>query len=218
MLSARILFGADPDPRPRSLEGLLVAVPRLLQHCDDAARRAVRRASALLARLGARIEVGTGPDLNPGQVRRLGLLACELGLLDEYDVEYRSGDTGLSPALRRLLDYADRARRDPHRIETLRSDLARLGEELQVGVESADLTLLPTTPGPVPALTEDPPTAADLTAWVNVAGLPAVSLPIGAPRKDFSSVQLIGRAGSDLDLLAHAAALGAVSREVPDAA
>jgi Asp-tRNA(Asn)/Glu-tRNA(Gln) amidotransferase A subunit family amidase len=69
--------------------------------------------------------------------------------------------------------------------------------------------VLPTTPAEAPHVSEDPAGAADLTAWVNAAGLPAVAVPVAG-----RSVQLVASAGDDERLLALAADLAA---QVPKA-
>ena len=50
--------------------------------------------------------------------------------------------------------------------------------------------VIPTTPLGAPELSKNPPDAADLTAWVNIAGLAAISI---VDPKTHRSIQLISR-------------------------
>lgn len=79
---------------------------------------------------------------------------------------------------------------------------ARFREQLNVVFESVDILACPTLPMP-------PPDAASAkrreltknTRWVNLLGLPALSLPIGRERS-YASVQLVGPRGADELVLA----------------
>lgn len=81
--------------------------------------------------------------------------------------------------------------------------------ELQAVLQLADVLLLPTTPQAAFDFADEPPqTLADFTAPANLAGLPALSLPAGWKADGLPvGVQLIGRAGEDLSLLALGARL-----------
>jgi aspartyl-tRNA(Asn)/glutamyl-tRNA(Gln) amidotransferase subunit A len=81
--------------------------------------------------------------------------------------------------------------------------------ELQAVLGLADVLLLPTTPqAAFPFDSEPPQSLADFTAPANLAGLPALSLPAGWTAEGLPvAVQLIGRPGEDLSLLALGARL-----------
>ncbi len=83
--------------------------------------------------------------------------------------------------------------------------------ELQAVLQMADVLLLPTTPQTAFPFDSDPPQSlADFTAPANLAGLPALSLPAGWTEDGLPvGIQLIGRAGEDLSLLALGAQLEA---------
>lgn len=163
---------------------------------DGAGTEAVARALRALQEAGGDVQASRLLDLDLGRLRRRAFLLAELEASRTF-AEARS--RGAIPAgMEALLDYGAAASS-----EALRRSNDEIVQAQRIAGElfaDADLLLLPTTPGGSPLLTHDPPAAADLTAWVNVAGLPAVSVPVGG-----RSVQLIGRPGSDL-LLAHAAA------------
>lgn len=189
-----------------------VGVPAVGDHADPEARAMVDTAVTLIEGLGCQVLRDTGPAVDPQALRRAGLLLCELVLLDVYAEEYACGHPGLSPGLRRLLDYAARSPATTVLEAATRVDLVRRGTELRSQLEDLDVLLLPTTPGPVPLLGDDPSGAADLTAWVNMAGLPGVVLGEGWPERfaaDRPGLQLVGRAHQDRDLLAFAHRLDA---------
>lgn len=204
--------GDDERPTP---ERLRVGVPAMCQVADPATRAVLGAAADRLAAAGHELVHDTGPDLDAAAVRRLGLLYCELVLLSHYARPYASDDPGLSGQLRRLLDYAARLPADDADPARLEAELLRRGQELREQVNTFDVLLLPTTPGEVPVLGTDPHAAADFTAWVNVAGLPAVVLPADWPEPlaaERPGLQLVGRAGRDRALLEVACDLAADRR------
>jgi Asp-tRNA(Asn)/Glu-tRNA(Gln) amidotransferase A subunit family amidase len=198
-----------PDAEPHDVT---VAVPSMVASADPTARAMVDAAVARMEAFGCRVARGTGPEVDRGAVRRTGLLLCELVLLEVYAEAYSSGHPGLSAGLRRLLDYAAPLRGGSDIETTTRAELERLGGELRRQVEGLGVLLLPTAPGPVPLLGDDPAGAADLTAWVNVAGLPGAVLPDGWPVRlagDRPGLQLVGGVDQDRALLVLADGLDA---------
>jgi aspartyl-tRNA(Asn)/glutamyl-tRNA(Gln) amidotransferase subunit A len=181
---------------------------------DDAAGAAVQQVLDVL---------GTLPDtdadaaaaaiaIDPALVRRRGLLVCEADAAEAWATELAAQDPGLSPALTSLLIYGRDA--DPGRVQAARDTCDEVAAQVinMMNDGKTDVLVLPTIPGPPPLIDADPPGLADLTAWVNLAGLPAVSLPTrvhvaGEPVP--RSVQLVGRRGNDLALLALVAAVEA---------
>jgi aspartyl-tRNA(Asn)/glutamyl-tRNA(Gln) amidotransferase subunit A len=147
-------------------------------------------------------------DLDASLVRRRGLLLCEAEAYAFWRDAVERDDAGLSEPLKALLRYGRDA--SDERIAQARRVVDDVAEAAMALFGEADVLVLPTLPGAPPHVGEDPAGLADLTAWVNLAGLPAVSVPTwvapdGEPVP--RSVQLIGRPGSDLDLLALAATL-----------
>jgi aspartyl-tRNA(Asn)/glutamyl-tRNA(Gln) amidotransferase subunit A len=83
--------------------------------------------------------------------------------------------------------------------------------QLQQWLDRCDLLAWPTTPQVAFAFgTPVPANQADLTCFANMAGVPALSLPLPVAADDWPvGMQLIGRAGDDLRLVALAHALTA---------
>jgi aspartyl-tRNA(Asn)/glutamyl-tRNA(Gln) amidotransferase subunit A len=201
---------SEDQQKERPPDRLVVGLPALCGDADPATQAVLEVGAARLAAAGYEVVRGTGPEVDAGAVRRLGLLYCELVLLRDYAIPYTSGDPGLSSPLRRLLDYAARLPEAESDLSRLEADLLRRGRELREQVSRYDVLLLPTTPGEVPFLGTDPHAAADFTAWVNAAGLPAVVLPADWPEPltaDRPGLQLVGRAGEDRALLILAGGL-----------
>jgi aspartyl-tRNA(Asn)/glutamyl-tRNA(Gln) amidotransferase subunit A len=139
------------------------------------------------------ISLDTATGVEPGWLRRQGLLLVEAAAADTFADEWAGG---LIPSnLLPLLDFG-RALPAPRLWRAVRS-LATARRNIRLALSGVDCLILPTTPTTAPALTDDPGNAADLTAWVNVAGQPVVVIPWGNV-----SLQCVGAPGSDSQLLA----------------
>jgi aspartyl-tRNA(Asn)/glutamyl-tRNA(Gln) amidotransferase subunit A len=182
-----------------SARTLRVGVPTLIDLADDAAHRAVDAAVAALGAASASVDL----QLDPALVRRRGLLLCEAEAARWWAPQLEAADrgepSGLSDALLALLRYGRDAAADDVR-EAERVRRAARDAVLRLLAGRTHVLVLPTLPDAPPAVDDDPPGLADLTAWVNLVGLPAVSVPTGVtgdgelvPR----SVQLIGAPGAD---------------------
>lgn len=181
---------------------------------DNAASAAVRQVFEVL---GALDDTDADADaavitIDPALVRRRGLLVCEADAAEAWATELAARDRGLSPTLTALLLYGRDT--DPARVQAARATCDEVAEQVINVMDDAsiDVLVLPTIPSPPPRIDADPPGLADLTAWVNLAGLPSVSLPTrvhvdGEPVP--RSVQLVGRHGNDRALLALVAAVEA---------
>jgi len=139
------------------------------------------------------ISLDTATGVEPGWLRRQGLLLVEAAAADTFADEWAAGL--IPPNLLPLLDFG-RALPAPRLWRAVRS-LASARKSIRQVLSGVDCLILPTTPTTAPALTDDPGNAADLTAWVNVAGLPVVVIPWGNV-----SLQCVGAPGSDSHLLA----------------
>ncbi len=206
--AAALLTGQPVRARPGALSRVGV-VEALLELCDPDSRSANDDALARLRSLGC----GTSSvrlDLDLGIVRRRGLLACEADTYRRFAREVDSGDPGLSERVRNMLRYGRDA--GPERVSQALAALESIAEQVQAVFTDVDVLVLPTTPTGPPEVGTEPIHAADLVAWVNVAGLCAVSIPMGVPAADGirRGVQLIGRSGADSRLLALAEAVVAV--------
>lgn len=141
----------------------------------------------------------TAPDL--GRARRAGLLLCEAEMLHVHAADWAEQRQAFSPALRRLLEHAAGKAAADYVVAERRLDA--LGVELRRALGDVELIVTPTTPQVAFRFGEPVPNdQADLTCLANFAGVPALSLPIGADSAGRPiGLQLLGPIGSDLLLL-----------------
>ena len=140
-------------------------------------------------------------DVNFGQFRRAGLLATEADMA----IVHAAYLDQLSPRLRGMLAF-------PAGKSAL--ELARAYEKLDEGgarllrcFDNADFILTPSTPQqPFEHGNAAPANQADLTSLANMAGCPAISIPIQMQQGLPVGMQIIAPPGHDLNLLAMAAA------------
>jgi aspartyl-tRNA(Asn)/glutamyl-tRNA(Gln) amidotransferase subunit A len=202
---AAVLVGQG-DRTARSVDALTrVRQCDLTPRADDAARAACEIATSALLGIG----LDSGPtlttDIDPAVLRRQGLILVEVQAAQTFAAQLAAGV--IPDEIASLLRYGQGVteQRVTAAHAALRDFAARIAADLRPG----DVVVLPTTPAEAPHVSEDPAGAADLTAWVNAAGLPAVAVPVAG-----RSVQLVASAGDDERLLALAADLAA---QVPKA-
>lgn len=138
------------------------------------------------------IYLGAATGVEPGWLRRQGLLLAEAAAADTFTNEWEANL--IPPSLLPLIDYG-RTLPAPRLWRSVRS-LVAARRHIRLALTGVDCLVLPTTPTSAPPLNEDPGNAADLTAWVNVAGQPVVVIPWGDV-----SLQCVGAPGSDSQLL-----------------
>jgi len=166
-----------------------------------------------VARLGDLLGKRTDVDFDWhdfGRTRRAALLVMEAELGVEFAADLADERNPVSPRLRRMLDFA----RGKSAVDYAAAD--RVLDEAIVNArrvfEDQDVLVLPTVAHPAYPL-DEPERAndADLTSFANLAGCPAVSLPMGKTADGLPvGLQLVGRPGSDLRLLELAAACASV--------
>jgi aspartyl-tRNA(Asn)/glutamyl-tRNA(Gln) amidotransferase subunit A len=166
--------------------------------------RAFRDGCRRLRELGHALVELPAPDPRPGSARRAGLLVCEAEMLVEHADDWRDRRAMFSPLLRKLLAWAEgRSAADFAAADRM---LDRATLQVRRWLAECDLVLWPTTPQTAFAFGEPAPAnQADLTCFANMAGCPAVSIPL--PVADDAlpiGLQLIGGAGDELRLLAVA--------------
>lgn len=150
------------------------------------------------------------------RARRAGLLLMEAEMLDTFATQLADEEHPVSPRFRAMLDYAARKTAVDYAVADRVLDAATL--KMRRLFAQIDVLVTPTTPqgafpldGPVPA------SQGDLTSFANLAGCPAVSIPMGAlPDGMPIGLQLIGARGSDLRLLELAAVWSATLDAAPD--
>ncbi len=111
---------------------------------------------------------------------------------------------GLSTHLRKLLSYGPR-RKDADWAED-EAVLAEMRAQVRNLVEAHGFLILPTTPNPpFPHAEAEPAAQADFTCLASIAGLPAISLPMGWTDDALPlGVQIVGREGHEAGLFALA--------------
>jgi len=130
------------------------------------------------------------------------LLLCEAEMLVEHAADWHTARGGFSPQLIRLLEWAEQR----HITDLIAA--SRLVDAAQVQVQQwlnqCDVLALPTTPQRAFAFgTALPVHQADLAIWANMAGCPALSLPLPVTADELPvGMQLLGRCGDELQLLA----------------
>lgn len=204
---------APPDWEPGRLRcGVLPNLHQL--GCDPAVIGVFENALDTLRReLGERRTVGFA-DYPLERARRAGFFLMEAEMLHTY-AEDLAADA-LSPRLRGLLDWA-RGRSAADYVAADRLLDASVLKARRVFAE-VDVLVTPTTPhGAFAFGAGEPADTAQFTAFANLAGCPAVSIPMGRlPDGLPVGLQFIGPPGSDLRLLELAEVCAATLDAAPE--
>ena len=182
-----------------------------VEYSDDVSAE-FTHALEILQNLGHRQVDLAAPAFPPGHSRRAGLLLCEAELLVEHRYDWQHRRECFSPLLAKLMAYAE------SRSAADLVDASRLLDQAQVQLQqwltSCDVLAMPATPQRAFAFADAvPANQADLTAYANFAGNPALSVPM--PVADGAlplGLQLIGRVGDELRLIALAEAFQQATR------
>jgi aspartyl-tRNA(Asn)/glutamyl-tRNA(Gln) amidotransferase subunit A len=189
---------------------LAIGVPDLSDLAvDDDVIVAFEAGLAQLRALGHRIAPLPGPTVEPGRLRRAGLLVCEAEMLVEHAEDWARRRADFSPALAGMLAWAESKSAREFAAADRLLDAGTV--TMQRWLAGCDLIAWPTTPqrafafgSPVPA------NQADLTCLANMSGVPALSLPLPVGETEWPiGMQLIGSIGSERTLIAVAGALAA---------
>ena len=227
----KAMAGFDPDcaqsrsiafsaSRPGPLRIGVVDVGDTVE-IDADVQRAFEAGLQGMLQLGHRRVSLPPPAFPSGQARRAGLLMCEAELLVEHTGAWRDRRDGFSPLLAKLMGWAEA--RSAAELAAAEQLVDQAQVQLQQWLRDCDVVLMPTTPqrafafgSPVPA------NQADLTAYANMAGNPALSVPLPVDADELPvGMQLIGHRGDDLQLVALADAFQNTLRwkaELPAAA
>jgi len=139
-------------------------------------------------------------DLDLRAIRLAGLLDVEAGALEYLGDTMAENPEGFSERFRSFVTFA----KSKSAVDLVRAQrvLRKVGRALDQAFDKYDLLLCPTT-GHCAQLIEagEGSRTGDLCAFVNAAGVPALSLPIIAPCGLPIGLQLIARRGSDAELL-----------------
>lgn len=155
-------------------------------------------------------------DWHFARARRAGFLLMEAEMLGTFATQLADTEHPVSPQFRHLLDYAARKSAADYAAADRVLDAATL--KMRRLFAQIDVLVTPTTPqGAFPLDSPVPDTQADLTSFANLAGCPAVSIPMGTlPNGLPIGMQLIGARGSDLRLLELAAVWSATLDAAPE--
>lgn len=190
--------------------GLRIGVPALDGvDVQPVVRRAFERGLDALRGRGHAVVDLPASRIEPGRARRAGLLVCEAEMLVEHAADWAAHRERFSPTLAKLLGWA--AGKSAADLVAADRMLDEAAAQFQHWLSACDLLAWPTTPQTAFAFgTAVPSNQADLTCYANMAGVPALSLPLPVGADEWpTGMQLIGRAGDDLRLVALAHALTA---------
>jgi aspartyl-tRNA(Asn)/glutamyl-tRNA(Gln) amidotransferase subunit A len=197
--------GSEPTP---SMTGLRIGVPEQMNEitCEPEIRAGFDRTVAAVKRLGATVSGVAMPGWRPAALRKAAFLMTECEGAVVYAQDLEAGDR-LPRAVQSLLGYG--------RDVTAGKLVAALGEartarqQLARTFAEVDLVLTPTTPQRATRLNSAAPAnQADFTALANVAGIPALAVPVAVKGEVLpASVQLTGPSWSEGMLVCAAMAL-----------
>jgi len=173
------------------VEGL-VLTPKVEEHLTDLCCR--------LQAAGFRLQPATFGSLDLSAVRRAGLLLSELDMLKTHQQDLKSQPQAFSSSLTAMLNWA---KKQPSKAAVVaRTRLAEAVTCVDALMNRYDWLLLPTT-GQTSFAFESPVPVdqADLTAVFSVSGHPALSFPAGRIEGLPVGLQLVGRRGSDFELV-----------------
>ncbi|QBY04561.1 amidase [Thalassotalea sp. HSM 43] len=155
------------------------------------------------AQMGCRLKSVDFSGYDFSAARRAGLIICEADMRLTHQQAWQDSPDLFSPYLRNLLRYIDgKTPMDVMRAEQTIEAAVVMANQL---FNDGDMLLMPTAPQRAFAMNADvPANQADLTGFANMAGLPALSMPMISDRPLPAGMQLVGPSGSDLQILAIA--------------
>lgn len=200
----------DYEPVSLPLDGLSLAVAPDLGASvglSPAVEKLYRETCDLLQAQGASLHAVSVAALDFGACRRAGLMVVEGDLRIALAEPLAKRPEDISPGLHKMLAWI--AGRSAPALAAADWALDRAAEDLLDCLGGRRALLLPTVPVPAFPHGEGVPSGhADLTAMVNMAGLPAISIPAGlSPEGLPLALQLIGALGAEAELVAMATAL-----------
>ena len=178
---------------PSPPEKFRIVGSTLTSRADQQGQKAVEN---ILKKLRCSADV-VSTNFDPSEIRRAGLLVCELEGSMSLGLSGAEIQEGYSPEFLSIMNYVRTL--SPEKIAGAERKISVFQEDTAALFESIDVMVIPTTPHGAPGLIENPPEAADLTAWVNIAGLAAISI---VDPKTHRSIQLISRSDETIISLA----------------
>lgn len=151
--------------------------------------------------MGCEIKTFDISHYNFSAARRAGLIICEAEIRVEHEDDWKNNHDKFSPYLKSLLNYIDT--KSPMDVIKSERVLDNAVIEARKILAAGDFILMPTAPQRAFSFDDAiPANQADLTSLANQAGLPAVSIPMLTDNVLPAGMQLVGKSGSDLALLA----------------
>jgi Asp-tRNA(Asn)/Glu-tRNA(Gln) amidotransferase A subunit family amidase len=173
---------------------------------DEDVQATFDQAVRVVLSLGHQIIPLAGPRFTSGQARRAGLLMSEAEMLVEHADAWAGDRSKFSPLLVKLLSWAEGKSAAELAAASQLADRAQV--QLQQWMAQCDVLLMPTAPQRAFAFgTPVPASQADLTAYANMAGNPALSVPLPVGEGTLPiGMQMVGHIGGELQLIALAEA------------
>jgi Asp-tRNA(Asn)/Glu-tRNA(Gln) amidotransferase A subunit family amidase len=167
------------------------------------------QAVAVVRKLGCRMSDIRLEGYDPARGRRAGLLLGEADASVTHAHIIEDDPDSLSPAVRKLMEFG----RDVNGARLARAarlvDLTR--HQIRSALRSVEVIMTPTTPQTAfPFETPVPVNQGDFTALANLAGCPAITIPMMTEDGLPGGIQFIGRPGGERAQLGLAAAVEAV--------
>jgi aspartyl-tRNA(Asn)/glutamyl-tRNA(Gln) amidotransferase subunit A len=207
--ASRALPPAPADAAGQTLRGRILGVPAFAREAalEPAVRIAFEEACALLARAGARLVPLAWDARFSSGLRKETFLLVEREAAALADlIDDASGRA--SPGFRRLVAFGRGL--PPERVARARAALRAIASRVAEDMAGIDAVITPTTPQRAfPHGAPPPPDQADFTSLANVAGLPALSVPMPCAERPVG-LQIMGRDLGDDALLGLGAAIETV--------
>lgn len=168
---------------------LRIVGSQLSRDADPLGQSAVHQILSKLASLEERTIEG----FDAGAIRRAGLLICELEGSESLGLSGSTTQRGFSEEFLSIMNFVNTL--PPRKIAETKAKIAEFQSQTRALFKTFDVMVLPTTAAGAPALSANPPNAADLAAWVNISGLSSLSIVEPTTRR---SVQLVGESDENV--------------------
>ncbi len=192
-------LSGQPQRPQRGLTGLTIGRWRFEDalDCDPEVMAAFETALARLDAAGARIVDVRPEHYAYGQSRRAGLLVSEIEALHIHGPQLQKNPEGFSEGLRNLLGWG--AQQSAEKIEAAYALVRAAETDAEIWFGDCDLVAAPTALEPAFPFAEPAPAGqADLTAFADMAGIPATAVPMGLTKAGLPvSIQFLAPHGRD---------------------
>ncbi len=206
--SLQVPEGWDSNEPTALMSGLRIGVPEQMSEvaCEAGVQAGFKRAVAALNRLGATVTDVAMPGWRPAALRKAAFLMTECEGAVVYAEDLEAGDR-LPPVVQLLLGFGRDVTSGKLVAALCEARAAR--QQLVRTFAEVDLVLTPTTPQLAIRLNSPAPAnQADFTALANVAGVPALAVPVALKDEILPvSIQLMGPSWSENRLIGVAMAL-----------